>query len=183
MSDSAPPWTAARQSFKKSSLWVIQKQMTAYIRPGNHGLLSLALGSNLIYPLCKVCWKYFNFYFLPPSHVMPFLDRTRYYETYIRYVLVAYVDVLNTVCSRWDQRASPVLGGDCALGASSRSVGWYGPGLWMQSFQIRICRYCVTIQGPTFPCHVPTAVAPQASAQCWGSSRPVELGSHSALWG
>lgn len=39
----------------------------------------------------------FNFYFLPPSHVVPFLDRTRYYETYIRYVLITYVFVLNTV--------------------------------------------------------------------------------------
>lgn len=48
--------------------------------------------------------------------------------------------------------------------------------------QIRTCRDWVTIQGPSFPCRVPTAVAPQASAQCWGS-RPVELGSRSALWG
>ena len=156
--------------------------MMAYIWPGNHSLLSPALGSNLIYPLCKIRWKYFNFYFLPPSHVMRFLDRTRYYETYIRYVLVACVYVLNTVCSWWDQRASPVLGGDHALRARSPSVGWSGPGLWMQSFQIRICRDWVTIQGTTFPCHVPTAVAPPASAQCWGS-RPVKLGSRSALWG
>jgi hypothetical protein len=38
-----------------------------------------------------------NFCVLPPSHVMPFLDRTRYYETYIRYVLVTSVSVFNLV--------------------------------------------------------------------------------------
>lgn len=37
---------------------------------------------------------------------MLFLDRTRYYETYIRYVLVACVHVSNTVCCKCDQVAS-----------------------------------------------------------------------------
>lgn len=37
---------------------------------------------------------------------MPFLDRTRYYETYIRYVLIACVYMLNTVCYKCDQLAS-----------------------------------------------------------------------------
>lgn len=73
-------------------MWAIQKQAMTRTWVVNHSLLTPALGSTLTFAF-HVSLEIFNFYLLPPSHIMPFLDRARYYETYIRYVLFACVHV------------------------------------------------------------------------------------------
>lgn len=56
-------------------------------------------------------------------------------------------------------------------------------GCGRRAFRSISAQTVLTIQGPKFTCSAPTAIAPQASGQCWESPRPVELGSRAAVRG